>query len=214
MTTLAQIQAMIVTDAQRYLRVPYFYGGKTVPPGLDCSGLTSIVMSDLGVPAQSQQYPNGYPAGSAAQCNGQSSQVGPHVGPPQPGDYVFFFGGESSGPRPGHVGICTSAPGPNGIGVMINAPYTGVNVRYDNFSMQIATGYMGATRVAYLLNPTMIKDEPMVGKAQGTQGPWYWITPRGKYPLSEKELYNWNHTLSLPIYPNLDPTGLSNIPTV
>jgi len=64
---------------------------------------------------------------------------------------VFFYGGESEGPRPGHVGIYS------GQVMMINAPYSGTVVRYDEFSTRSQIGpldFWGATDPAQLLlNP-------------------------------------------------------------
>jgi peptidoglycan hydrolase-like protein with peptidoglycan-binding domain len=51
-----------------------------------------------------------------------------------PGMLAFFYGGEVGGPRPGHVGV-VSAPSE-----MIDAPYSGVNVRYDMFSAGTTIG--------------------------------------------------------------------------
>src|ERR1039458_7209717 len=71
---------------------------------------------------------------------------------------VFFFGGETRPPRPGHVGIVT------GPGKMIDAPYTGVDVRYDSFSTMTTIGPMdfyGKT----LVNPDDTDLGPRVGFA-------------------------------------------------
>jgi hypothetical protein len=109
--------ADIVSDARRYLGVPYKYGGTSRSSGLDCSGLILVVCEDLGI----------------ASCPRTSEEQWgwvKRITSPATGDLVFFVGDEMD-PPPGHVGILY-APGQ-----MINAPFTGTVVRTDNFS---ATG--------------------------------------------------------------------------
>lgn len=109
--------ADIVTDARRYLGVPYQYGGTDRRTGLDCSGLILVVCEDLGIgncPRTSEEQ-----FAWAAQID--AGQAGP-------GDLVFFVGSEID-PPPGHVGIVVSP------GQMINAPFTGAVVRTDNYSL-------------------------------------------------------------------------------
>ena len=131
--------ARIVAAARSQLGVPYVYGGEEPGVGFDCSGLTQWACGQAGLVI---------PRGSAAQFTGSGPKV---TGALEPGDLVFFYGGESSGPRPGHVGIAISAT------EMIDAPYTGVDVRYDSFSASAVVGpldYYGATRPAALAGPT------------------------------------------------------------
>jgi hypothetical protein len=100
----------IVADAQRYMGVPYLWGGTDPNVGLDCSGLVQLVYRDLGL--------------SLPRVSQQQALVGtavPDVGHAQPGDLVFY--GPASGPT--HVGIYA------GGGEMIDAPYTGTVVRVD-----------------------------------------------------------------------------------
>ncbi len=109
-TSSAGSHSSVVSIAQRYLGVPYVWGGAS-PSGFDCSGLVMYCYAQLGISLPhnaAMQY---------ADCT--------HVahGSEQPGDLVFF------GPSAGgihHVGIYV------GGGSMIDAPYTGVDVRYDS----------------------------------------------------------------------------------
>ena len=54
-----------------------------------------------------------------------------------PGDLVFYTGSDGSLTAPGHVGIYV------GNGAIIDAPYTGANVRFDPLTG--ISGYVGAT---------------------------------------------------------------------
>lgn len=107
-----------VTIARRYLGVPYVWGGAS-PAGFDCSGLVMYVFAKLGI-----SLPHNA-AMQFADCT------------PVPlrsltaGDLVFFG---SSPATIHHVGIYV------GNGVMIDAPYTGVDVRYDLLSSDFYSG--------------------------------------------------------------------------
>ncbi|HUZ21453.1 MAG TPA: NlpC/P60 family protein [Acidimicrobiales bacterium] len=104
----------IVADAERYLGVPYVWGGTSPQTGFDCSGLTQHVFGDLGVtiPRTSEEQAQvGTPVASLADA--------------QPGDLLFFEPGQNGAPtgEPGHVAIYI------GNGQMIAAPQTGQNVQ-------------------------------------------------------------------------------------
>lgn len=122
--TVAVTGADVVADATRYLGVPYVYGGTSRTSGLDCSGLVLVVCEDLNL--------TGCPRTSEEQWAWVSHIDQSAAGA---GDLVFFVGAEGD-PPPGHVGIVVSA------GRMIDAPYTGTVVRYDNFATTGATGVM------------------------------------------------------------------------
>ena len=105
--------AAIVTEASRFLGVPYVWGGSS-PSGFDCSGLVQYVFGQLGV---------SLPRGSVDQ-----SEVGTPVASlaqAQPGDLLFFEPGANGAPpgKPGHVGIYI------GNDEMIDAPETGETVQ-------------------------------------------------------------------------------------
>jgi cell wall-associated NlpC family hydrolase len=110
----ADIGQEAVTSAQKYLGVPYLWGGTNPKQGVDCSGLVQDVYAGLGValPRTSQEQAT---VGVAV----------PSLAEAEPGDLVFFPGSDGTAAAPGHVGIYI------GNGQMIDAPYTGADVRVD-----------------------------------------------------------------------------------
>jgi peptidoglycan DL-endopeptidase CwlO len=101
----------VVAIAQRYLGVPYVYGGAS-PSGFDCSGLTMYCYAQIGI---------GLSHGATDQ---QHSSTPVPLNALQPGDLVFFGNASYSY----HVGIYV------GGGSMINAPHTGSVVSYGSIS--------------------------------------------------------------------------------
>ena len=101
----------VVAIAQRYLGVPYVWGGAG-PRGFDCSGLTMYCYAQIGI---------GMSHGATDQ---QRSSKPVSLGSLQPGDLVFFGGASYSH----HVGIYV------GGGSMIHAPHTGAVVSYGSIS--------------------------------------------------------------------------------
>src|SRR4051812_50200542 len=86
-------ETAVVAEAQKYIGVPYLWGGTDPSKGLDCSGFTQLVFGNLGVDlprVSSQQATAGRPVASVADA--------------RPGDLVFF---DYASDRPGidHVGI-------------------------------------------------------------------------------------------------------------
>ena len=111
-----------VAIAERYLGVPYVWGGAT-PSGFDCSGLTMYVYAQLGI--QLSHY------------TGDQWNEGVHVSQDQlmPGDLVFFD-------NLGHEGMYI------GGGQFIHAPHTGDVVKISSMSEAwYASTYDGAVRV-------------------------------------------------------------------
>ena len=99
----------VITDAEKYLGVPYLWGGTSPKTGFDCSGFTQHVFSDLGV--------------SIPRTAAEQSQIGTPVqslSQAQPGDLVFY------GSPAYHVGIYI------GNDQMIDAPTTGQTVSITN----------------------------------------------------------------------------------
>jgi peptidoglycan DL-endopeptidase CwlO len=104
-------ESAVVAEAQKYLGVPYVWGGTDPSKGLDCSGFTQLVYGNLGIDlprVSSQQATAGRAVASLAEA--------------RPGDLVFF---DYSSARPGidHVGIYI------GNGQMIAAPQPGESVK-------------------------------------------------------------------------------------
>jgi peptidoglycan DL-endopeptidase CwlO len=104
-------RSAVVAIAQRYLGVPYVWGGAG-PSGFDCSGLTMYCYAQIGI---------GMSHGATDQQR-QSSPVS--LSALQPGDLVFFGSASYSH----HVGIYA------GGGQMIHAPHTGAVVSYGSIS--------------------------------------------------------------------------------
>ena len=99
----------VVGIAQRYLGVPYVYGGAS-PSGFDCSGLTMYCYAQIGI---------GLSHGATDQ---QHASTPVPLNALQPGDLVFFGNASYSY----HVGIYV------GGGSMIHAPHTGAVVSYGS----------------------------------------------------------------------------------
>lgn len=116
--------ATAVRWAYREIGKPYVWAAAG-PNSFDCSGLTQYVWAKAGV------YLGHY--------TGSQWNEGTHVARAdvQPGDLVFFATNTSAPSTIHHVGIYV------GGGMMIDAPYTGVNVRKDS---AFRSDYIGAVR--------------------------------------------------------------------
>ncbi len=106
----------VVSDARRYLGVPYLYGGTDPSKGLDCSALVQRAYADLGIslPRTSQQQAT---MGTAV----------PSLAQAKPGDLVCF------GDPATHIGIYA------GNGSMIVAPHTGTTVQIQRITQTPST---------------------------------------------------------------------------
>jgi NlpC/P60 family len=117
--------SVVVADAEAYLGTPYVWGGERPGVGFDCSGLVQWVYAEAGI--------------SLPRVAQDQFDAGPHLpagATLYPGDLVFFGSGPDAVE---HVGIYV------GNGEMIDAPYTGVDVRFDRVA-GVSLGYVGATR--------------------------------------------------------------------
>jgi hypothetical protein len=113
-------EAAVVAEAQKYIGVPYVWGGTDPAKGLDCSGFTQLVFGNLGVDlprVSSQQATAGKAVASLASA--------------RPGDLVFFDHDPS---RSGidHVGIYI------GGGKMVAAPQPGESVKIQDVGNPVA----------------------------------------------------------------------------
>jgi len=104
-------RSAVVAIAQRYLGVPYVYGGAS-PSGFDCSGLVMYCFAQIGISL------------SHGATDQQRASTPVPLSALQPGDLVFFGNASYSY----HVGIYV------GGGSMINAPHTGAVVSYASIS--------------------------------------------------------------------------------
>jgi peptidoglycan DL-endopeptidase CwlO len=104
-------RSAVVGIAQRYLGVPYVWGGAS-PSGFDCSGLTMYCYAQIGI---------GLAHGATLQ---QRASTPVPISALQAGDLVFFGNASFSS----HVGIYV------GGSTMIHAPHTGAVVSYGDMS--------------------------------------------------------------------------------
>ncbi len=119
--------AAIVSEAMKYLGVPYVWGGSS-PSGFDCSGLTSYITKSLGLGSIERTAAN------------QFANSGTFVKKSDllPGDFVYF---QTNGVIT-HTGIYI------GDGMMIHAPHTGEVVKVQSIETNYyRNAYAGAKRI-------------------------------------------------------------------
>jgi cell wall-associated NlpC family hydrolase len=127
--------AVAVEWALAQIGTPYVWGGETPGVGFDCSGLVQAAYAVAGIrlPRVAQDQFDGTPKVPAGS-------------PLAPGDLVFFGGDPSS---IDHVGLYVGVV--DGETVMVDAPYTGADVRADAFPSTVGAPFgglvfVGATR--------------------------------------------------------------------
>lgn len=113
-STASASESAVVAEAQKYLGVPYLWGGTDPAKGLDCSGFTQLVYGKLGIDlprVSSQQATAGRSVASMDDA--------------RPGDMLFY---DYDPARPGidHVGIFI------GNGKMVAAPQPGESVKIQD----------------------------------------------------------------------------------
>ncbi|WP_396329454.1 C40 family peptidase [Burkholderia anthina] len=104
----------MISNARKFLGIPYVWGGNSPEQGMDCSGFVRWVTAmTLGK--------------ALPRLASQQSEVGTEVSKNdlKPGDLVFFD--TKRGPAT-HVGIYV------GNGTFINAPHTGAKIRYESLT--------------------------------------------------------------------------------
>lgn len=116
----------LLAQAQKYLGVPYVYGGYS-PDGFDCSGLIYYILDKAGYPTE-RTAAGQYHMGSKVS---RDKLI--------PGDLVFFENTYTSGVS--HVGIYA------GGGKFIHAPGDGKTVCYGKLSGYWSDHYCGARRI-------------------------------------------------------------------
>lgn len=121
----SRLRNELVKTAERYLGVPYRWGGESPASGFDCSGLTMVVyqLNGLQLPrTSSQQWRTGTPV--------RKHQL-------LKGDLVFFA--TAGGRKVSHVGIYT------GDGQFLHAPRRGRNIQVASLSNSYyRSRYVGA----------------------------------------------------------------------
>jgi cell wall-associated NlpC family hydrolase len=134
-TPVSDAGAVAVRWALSQIGTPYVWGGETPGVGFDCSGLVQAAYRVAGV--------------TLPRVAQDQFDATPKLGPGQPlapGDLVFFGGGPTT---IDHVGIFAGTVG--GQDVMIDAPYTGADVRAEPFPSNVGAPFgglvfVGATR--------------------------------------------------------------------
>ncbi len=117
----------VIATGEKYLGLPYKYGGTSPSTGFDCSGFMQYITAQNGISlhrTSREQYAYDGVAISKSEL--------------QPGDLVFF----GSGGIVSHVGMYV------GNGEMIHSPHTGASICFTSIeSSYYVSRYIGAKRI-------------------------------------------------------------------
>ncbi len=127
--------AVALQWALTQIGTPYVWGGETSGIGFDCSGLVQAAYAVAGI-----KLPR------VAQDQYDATPKVPPSAPLEPGDLVFFGGSPAS---VDHVGLYVGVVDDQS--VMVDAPYTGADVRAEAFPSTVGSSFgnivfVGATR--------------------------------------------------------------------
>ena len=121
----------VVSEAMKYIGVPYKWGGKT-PKGFDCAGFTRYIYGKFGVslaPSAAPQYKAGIPVKKNELAVAD----------------LVFYGGRRSTKSIGHVGIVTSIES-DGSFNFIHASSTGIRISSSKEKYYVKR-YISACRI-------------------------------------------------------------------
>jgi cell wall-associated NlpC family hydrolase len=119
--------AVALQWALAQIGTPYVWGGETPEVGFDCSGLVQAAYAVAGITLP-----------RVAQEQYDTTAKVPAGSPLAPGDLVFFGGGPAS---IDHVGLYVGLV--DGQSVMVDAPYTGADVRAEEFPTTVGAPFGG-----------------------------------------------------------------------
>lgn len=112
--------AQVVRDAEKFIGVPYVWGG-TTPAGFDCSGLVQYAYKEIGVNIARTTFDQVKQGTAVA-----------NIGKAQLGDLLFYAGSDGTASNPGHVGMYA------GGGKMVVAPQTGQDIQMQSIGSPVA----------------------------------------------------------------------------
>jgi len=127
----------VIEYAKQFIGTPYVWGGNSLTKGVDCSGLTQLVLKHFGINISDTTFTQ-IGEGKAVKMN--ELQVGDLV----------FFDNTTKWDGPDHVGFYI------GDGKILHAPRPGSNVKIGNLSDQ--EGFIGGRRMAGMVGGDTASD--------------------------------------------------------
>ena len=124
------VRSQIVKSAEKFMGIKYVYGGKTPSPGFDCSGFTSYVYQQNGIPVKGASH--------------HQAKMGKRISKSkvEPGDLIFF----GSGSKVSHVAIVKANIGDE-LEVIHSTSSAGVRIDEINGSSYWNKRYLYARQV-------------------------------------------------------------------